>query len=212
MHQYIKLKTGIYFVLCILFLNAIAFGQVNFGIKAAINSSTTILEGKALPYLIGFNAGFISNIPLSSHFFISPQLLFSSKGNGQYDDNRFRLTYLSLPVQVGYKIIRQLDILLGPEFSYLLNAVVTDGAHSTSYKDGYRTIDLGLDASARFNINKKWGIDFSYVLGLRGISIPNQPYAILANGVVVQSGTIPISEKDNSKNQSFQLGVFFFID
>lgn len=86
--------------------------------------------------LYGFNAGGLLQLPLGRVIVLQPEVLFSQKGyhatgnNGLGDyDYRRSLNFLDIPLLVKINLSKELGIVAGPQYSYLL-------ATKTSFKSG----------------------------------------------------------------------------
>ncbi|MPR32082.1 porin family protein [Salmonirosea aquatica] len=90
--------------------------QVRLGVKAGANASNLHLDAVTFDPLVGYQAGLMADLGLSSHFSIQPSLVINSKGsstdldirdqNGQREDGTraiFRLIYAEIPVLFLYK-------------------------------------------------------------------------------------------------------------
>jgi hypothetical protein len=148
-----------------------------FGFKAGTNFSNVydtkgddfVADGK-----FGLVAGGFVSIPLGKHFGIQPEFLFSQKGfksRGKFLGTAYQTTrttdYLDIPVFFALKPINNLSILLGPQFSYLLQQKdeFTGGSLSGSQQkdftnDNFRKNTLSFIGGADANLN-------NFVLGLR---------------------------------------------
>lgn len=114
----------------------------------------------------------------------------------------YRINYLNLPVLVGYKITRHLQILLGMNLGILLNGKynLSDTTHSTTNQ--FQRIDPGLDAGMRYELGR-WGIDLSFLGSLIGIEKTNQTYynSNILGEVFSQTGSL--AESDKTKKSKF---------
>ncbi len=76
---------------------------------------------------LGFTGGAFLSVPIGKYIGIQPELLFSQRGyrgsgtmlTFRYDYTRTS-SYLDLPVLFSFKPVKVLNILAGPQFSYLL--------------------------------------------------------------------------------------------
>ena len=199
------------FCVCLANLSLNSTAQVTWGIKGGLNLSTSIYPGGPNNgYILAFNAGAYAKIKLGSRFSLLPELTYSLKGNPLFDSNIFLMEYISVPVLVEYKIVGKLAAIAGPECSYLINSFfkpAQPGFNPTSF---YRRIDFGYVLGLRYGFGKHLGVDFRWDRGVIGTFKPNQPiYITNGNGTWVYEGTATISNKDNPRNQTFQLGIFY---
>jgi len=190
-----------------------SYAQPGFALKAAANASTVFTPDHIDHYLAGYNGGLVCDFPVSHKFFISSGIFYSAKGN--YASAVFdRLCYFNLPLLAGYRMGNHLEILLGPEFGYLVSAKVKSSDNSSlDFIDECRRTELAFNGGLRYKINRKWAVDFSFVRGLTGFEKPEQTIYLLnpTNGMVQGTSSYHVSERENPKNQSLELGVLFFL-
>lgn len=116
--------------------------NLTFGIKAGINySNVWDEEGQDFQAdgKLGFAGGLFLGIPIGEFLGFQPELLISQKGfkgSGTlfftpYSFTR-TTTYLDVPLQLQFKPIRYVTILLGPQYSYLMNEKNTFTSGSTT--------------------------------------------------------------------------------
>lgn len=166
------------------------------GIKAGINYSNVYSEsgdGFVADGKVGFAGGVFVSIPLSQLIGVQPELMYSQKGfktEGTFFDGQITSSYLDLPVHLQIKPTKNISILAGPQFSYLL---------STKYElNGFSAIDEEDldDNNNRATLGLSVGVDFTI-----------QNFLISARG----SWDLSKVNKDNStsdinyKNQLFQI-------
>lgn len=180
------------FITVILFTNLSVFAQESYcgfswGVKSGINISNLITEGKLLyddkdisaryRYIGG---GFI-NYRFSRTFFLSGDVLFSSKGfkvavpleelNINLSNVRFRLNYLDIPVLANFYVYKGFALKIGLQPSYLLSARVKEKnlKHSVSVRRFFRKFDCSMPMGMSYDFD--WGliIDARYSLGASGI-------------------------------------------
>ncbi len=166
------------------------------GIKAGINYSNVYSEsgdGFVADGKLGFAGGVFVSIPLNQLIGVQPELMYSQKGfktEGTFFDGQITSSYLDLPVHLQIKPTKNISILAGPQFSYLL---------STKYElNGFSVIDEEDldDNNNRATLGISAGVDFTV-----------QNFLISARG----SWDLSKVNKDNStseinyKNQLFQI-------
>jgi hypothetical protein len=104
--------------------------RLQFGIKAGANFSNVFGtkgdEFKATGKF-GFATGTFVAIPIGKFMGIQPELLFSQKGfkgTSRILDNTYEFTrttsYIEMPLLFSYKPIKLLNLLAGPQYSYLV--------------------------------------------------------------------------------------------
>lgn len=141
-----------------------------FGVKAGMNFSNVWDEQgqdfQADPK-VGFAGGLFLGIPIGQYLGFQPELLVSQKGfkgsgsllGSAYSFSR-TTTYIDIPLQLQIKPTEFLTVLLGPQYSYLMNEknVYTYGANSTAQQDEFENDNirkniLGFVAGADILVN-----------------------------------------------------------
>lgn len=157
--------------------------DAKFGIKAGGNM---MMGGKfdvagtsyTSKYVPGFQAGFFLDLPLSSSLSFMPEVLYSQKGGkfegsveGTNGEIKSRIGYIDVPVLLGINATPQLQFVVGPQASLLVNQTTTtylNGSKvaSTSDKDNFRkaiaggVVGLGYKLNQNINLNARYNMDF----------------------------------------------------
>ena len=150
---------------------------LSFGLKAGANYSN-IYDSENQNFIadakFGFAAGAFVSIPLGRFIGIQPEVLFSQKGfksTGTYLGSTYELTrttdYLDVPLLLAVKPIKELTVLFGPQFSYLMKQKddFTGGNISASQQQ-----DFNNDKVRKNTFCLTGGLDFNLnnlVIGLR---------------------------------------------
>lgn len=105
--------------------------KVRFGVKAGLNYSNvydTEAEDFSADGKAGFAGGFFVSIPIGRILGIQPEILLSQRGfkaSGSFLTMPYELkrtsTYLDIPLLFSIRPTPFLSIVLGPQYSYLLN-------------------------------------------------------------------------------------------
>jgi len=153
--------------------------------------------------LYGFNGGVVIQLPLGKIIALQPEVLFSQKGyratgtglTGDYDYRRYN-NFLDIPLLLRINASKELGIVVGPQYSYLLATHTHFKSGATSYEQtvNYENNNItknifggviGLDINLNDNV---------YIYGRYTIDFKNN------NG----DGT---SSTPAYKNQVFQVGL-----
>lgn len=144
--------------------------KVMFGLKAGTNFSNVYDsndEAFNTDSKFGFVGGLFFSFPIGKYFGIQPEVLFSQKGfkatgvflGSPYDLSR-TTNFIDVPLLISIKPAPGLNILLGPQFSYLLRQTDTftysSGALTSQQVQEFKNADirkniLGLVAGADIN-------------------------------------------------------------
>jgi hypothetical protein len=150
---------------------------LSFGLKVGANYSN-VYDSESQNFVadakFGFAAGGFVSIPFGRYIGIQPEVLFSQKGfksSGTYLGSTYSMTrttnYIDVPLLFALKPIKEVTVLFGPQFSYLMKQKddFTDGNISSTQQqdfnnDNVRKNTFCLTGGLDFNMN-------NFVLGLR---------------------------------------------
>jgi len=161
--------------------------QMKFGIRAGANLMNM---GKfqfadkdyATDSKVGFQAGVYADLPLGSGFAFLPEVMFIQKGAklsetvaGNTADFDTKVSYIDVPVLIGYKATPELTVFAGPQVSFLLSqkstGLVNDNAQteSTDTKNFSKSlagaaVGLGYSITPNINVNARYMMDFQKAL------------------------------------------------
>jgi len=158
-------KIALFAVVALMAVSASA--QLKFGVKGGVNLANLTGDVSDTKMKIGFMVGGFANYAINDQLSVQPELMFSQAGC-KYEvlDETYKmnLNYIVLPVMVKYSF-GNINVQAGPQFGYLLSAE-DDG---TDIKDGMKSIDLGLNIGAGYQIMENLGVEARYNLGLTNI-------------------------------------------
>lgn len=165
----------LFFILFSFFFTVVSFGQINISVRAGGNIATTKSLIAFPKNRLGWYSGLIFKIPIQKKLFIQPELLFSSKGYKYVDlsDGKavaMRLSYLNIPILLGYKIDGKTKILGGAEVGYLIRAIngfndTNTEATTSSFPKKY---DFGIAIGLQYDIIQLLGFEVRYIYGIKG--------------------------------------------
>ena len=162
----------IVFALCILIRVPARTQGLHLGIKAGSNMSE--LTGKTFSDGLkgNFMAGAFAQINFTPTWGIQPEILFgqttsqtSSNFSDYYevgiDNHEVKLSYMSIPVLITYKLpIPILSLQLGPEFGTLLN---NNTSITSSGEKAFKSGNFSMDIGAQINLLMfTGGVRYSY--------------------------------------------------
>jgi hypothetical protein len=155
-------------------------GHVNLGIKGGINMYNVHNDNNTkYDQITGYYFGLLGHIHLSSQWAIQPELVYSKQG-AKYEDTKYNLDYINVPVLLQYMFDNGFRLQAGPQLGFLVSA---------DNKDDLNPIDFGVGIGVSYVVpSTGFGIDARYNLGLSNI---NKDDAV------------------KSTNRGLQLGVFY---
>lgn len=176
-----------------------SYSQIKFGLKSGINIATT-RDLIAFPRnRLGWHAGAVLTIPISTKFFLQPELIYSSKGDksnnqGSASSLAVRLNYVNLPLLIGYHFDKKTSIVLGPELGYLVAARLIIGNNNLNVmKQHPPRFDMGVGIGLYYKISKRIEPEIRYIYGFKTL------YSVDAAGNRYT--------ETNGANRVFQIGV-----
>src|ERR1700693_535004 len=151
-----NLKKCVFIALLFPVLCSAAFAQKNtdslndepmprIGFKGGLSIATIIKTNdnnfSSAP-VYGLNGGAVLQLPMGHVIAIQPELLFSQKGyratgtalvGGDYDYRRY-LNFLDVPILLRINASKDFGIVVGPQYSFLLNTHTTFKSGTSSYE------------------------------------------------------------------------------
>lgn len=158
--------------------------QMRFGIRAGanlMNMGKLSFAGQdySTDSKVGFQAGIYADLPMGGNFAFMPEINYAQKGAkfketivGVNNEIDRKVSYLDIPVLIGYKATPELTVFAGPQVSFLLaqkTIAKSDGnqigSDDTSTKDFSKSIaggavGLGYSITPNVNINARYSMDF----------------------------------------------------
>jgi hypothetical protein len=142
--------------------------QTSFGLKGGVNFANLKVSGDGVNMSfdsrVGINAGAFATFITKQNFQFQPELLISMEGAKSQGDE-IKLTYLNLPLMVGYNI-SGFTLETGPQFGALLSAKSND----VDVKDQMETLAVSWGVGAAYKLPGGFGIGARYNFGLSNIS------------------------------------------
>jgi outer membrane autotransporter protein len=179
--------------------------KITFGAKAGLNvSSASVDRGydTAISSLVGVHIGGFANFKLDEKFAVQPELLFSTQGFNEYDndggyiyDDKIKLTYINLPVSFQYTVASKFNVEAGPQVDFLLSGKAdgkyydpmfdeTQTQNNVDIKDSLKSVVFGFNIGAGYAITPKLTANVRYHLGLseaddlEGVKVKNRNFQV----------------------------------
>lgn len=179
--------------------------SLRFGVKAGINLSNVYDEENndfVADNKVGFAAGAFLTIPLGSVLGFQPEVMYSEKGfklqgsvlGNDYEYKRTN-TYIDIPLQLQIKASPMFSILVGPQFSYLIQT-------KNNFNDGDFTSEQEEDINGE---NYKKNI-FGFTVGA-DLNFDNFVISARGGWDISKTDSDGDSSDVNYKNQVLQLTV-----
>lgn len=156
---------------------AMAQSPVKFGLKVGGNfaNNTQSVSGNGLSLsasfssITSFYAGGFVTLPIGAKSAFQPELLVSSQG-AKMDEVKTNTLYLNIPLMFKYNVVAGLHAEAGPQVGYLLSAKAKYNGDSQDIKDGYKSLDFGLNVGAEYQFPIGLSLNARYNFGLANIS------------------------------------------
>lgn len=182
-----------------------ANSQIHFGVKGGVNFTKAEFKGHSLSFATRYHFGVLAQIDFTDKLYLQPELLFSQKGWGIPKENSNEegdmiLSYLNLPIFVGFKLNKDISLLTGPELGFKINE---KRKPAWDFSDIYGNFDFGLAFGINYQLNSHLGIDLRYVHGLK--KLINDRVA----SVDEEGNNLHVQEIKDGSNRVIQLGLFY---
>jgi Outer membrane protein beta-barrel domain len=169
------------------------------GLKLGTNVNKIEGESFSNKFTYGYSAGAFAEIKLAKKWMIQPEVLFNQVNTDTSDKfsqlykispstiTNIKLSYLSIPLLLNYKVSKIISVQAGPQYGILINQ------NDNLLENGRKAFKQG---------------DFSL---LGGVQVKLASIRIYGRYAVGLSNLNDIDNRDKWKNQSIQLGVGFAI-
>jgi len=145
--------------------------NAKFGLKGGLNFATfTDAEAQNRT---GFHLGGLVDISINKKFSIQPEFLYSTQGfTYTYSGSAMTLnmSYINIPVSAKIKTGDKFNLELGPQFGILLDADATSGSNKTDMMHLFKTLDIGINIGASYDLDKNSFLAFRYNMGVGGLA------------------------------------------
>ncbi|CAC9974126.1 PorT family protein [Flavobacterium sp. WLB] len=167
--------------------------EVKFGVKAGVNLTTLTGDIEEASSKVGFHVGGFAEIKLSDKFSIQPEVLYSTQGakeKGEFEFNgdvydvemNYKLAYINVPVLAKYYVAEKFSLEAGPQIGFLVSAkgkaTVLGNSEEDDIKDGFESIDFGVDFGAGYDFTENLSVGLRYNLGLANLAKDAEDYKI----------------------------------
>lgn len=182
-----------------MFISTTASSQLTYGGRLGLNLaniSGDFEEGDSPSTLTSFYLGGAVNYELSEKLFLAPELNFSVKGAAsKYEstltffgvttttkvDAKSTMSYLEIPINVGFKISDALSVKAGPYVGILMGAKQKGSSESTvngvttttdiddNSKEGLSSTDFGVNFGLGYAMASGFGVEARFSQGLANI-------------------------------------------
>jgi hypothetical protein len=182
-----------------MFISTVANSQMTYGGRLGLNLaniSGDYGDDEAPGMLTSFYLGGVMNYELSDKLFLAPELNFSIKGaHSNYEstftffgvttstkvDVKSSMSYLEIPINVGFKFSDALSLKAGPYVGILMGAKSKGTSESTvagvttstdiddDSKDGLSSTDFGINVGLAYAMESGFGVEARFSQGLSNI-------------------------------------------
>lgn len=159
------MKNGIITLVVFVFAIQTTYSQISWGIKGGLNFNSNgdityeledIFEGTSQSTNgMGYHVGLFFKTK-ATRFYIKPELVFTHT-ESEYENFKFSMDKIDLPINVGFKIFGPISIYAGPSLQYIIDSKLEDNSLIEIEKN--TTIGGNVGLAAQFG---KFGIDFRY--------------------------------------------------
>ncbi|MDR0823739.1 MAG: PorT family protein [Prevotella sp.] len=186
------IKTSLIAIALLMGVNASAQTPITFGIKAGVNLSNLTGDSDGTKAKIGFNAGVTVDFGIAQDVYLLTGLEYSLKGAKLSDEGetmKLGLSYIQLPIHVGYKLAvaegTNIVFHAGPYLGYLAGGNWSyDGASIGIFSDAGEAISkfkrfdfgVGLGVGAEFGkigVGLGWDFGLAKIMDEANVSVKN---------------------------------------
>ena len=166
--------------------------ESKFGVKGGINLSSLTGDIDASSK-VGFQVGAFAEFKISDKFAIQPEVLYSAQGakeKGEFEFNgdfyeaemNYKLAYINVPILAKYYVAEKFNLEAGPQIGFLVSAkgeaTVLGNSAEDDIKDGFESIDFGVNFGAGYDFTENLSAGIRYNLGLSNIAKDSDDYKI----------------------------------
>lgn len=146
-----------------------AQAQISFGGKAGVNFASLSGDGSENSEgVTKFHLGAVANFGITEFLSIQPEILYSSQGYKQADndDIRVNLDYLNIPIMADFILAEGFSLQGGPQIGININSELDFDGETADIED-VETLDIGVGIGAQYKLADN-GLFFQarYVTGL----------------------------------------------
>jgi outer membrane immunogenic protein len=161
--------------------------QMRFGIRAGANLMNmgkfeALNQSYSTDSKVGFQAGLYGDLPMGGGFAFLPEIMYIQKGakiketvNETTGEFNTKVSYLDIPLLIGYKATPELTVFAGPQVSFLLsqkstglvnNDPKTESTDTENFSKSLAggTVGLGYSLTPNINVNARYMMDFQKAL------------------------------------------------
>lgn len=190
------MKSKLIGLIAVLLVTQATMAQFHLGIKGGAN--ITKVDGKSFDeeFRYGYHLGGFAEIGLGSKFSLNPEVIFnqySTTLDSSYkaiyqnvissDQSKVKLSYLSIPLVLDYKLIGPIHLQAGPQFGILIDQ---DKNFLQNGGEAFKSGDFSVLGGAQIKLSKL-RITGRYIVGLNNIN--------------------DIDDQDKWKSQAIQLSL-----
>lgn len=120
----------------------------------------------------GFLIGGLLEVPVFNKVFLQPEYsILLAGGKVESSATRYRLTYLSIPLLLKYKVSSRIAIVAGPQVELLIKGKKTEGGSSFNITHDTEERNIGVVAGFEIRLSKYFYFNTRYVHGMNNVGI-----------------------------------------
>jgi hypothetical protein len=180
-----------------------ASGKLWFGPIVGVNYANVMgdFAGDS-DWKVGYHAGLLADIGITTDFVVEPTLLYSLKGVQSASESSVKLNLSYAEIQCNLKVkagyYRTVNFFAGPFVAFLVSAKATNGEDKLDVKDQFNGIDFGINGGAGYQMKNGLGVTVRYELGIANINgdLPGQTVVPVSNTANAMLSFIYLLRKD----------------
>jgi hypothetical protein len=173
-------------------INQLAAQSYSFGVNGGINVSTISSDDETIGPSIGYHIGIVASKELNTNWSLQPGLSLSLQGAKQTDGDEFKFSYyyINLPVYFKARLGKSISVVLGPQFSTLLNATRKNDDGKENITVLVTPIDISVCAGLSASLDESVQLQVNYNIGLLSTSALKEDKTKYYPNMVFQAGLV----------------------
>lgn len=135
------------------------------GAKGGVNFANIVGDDAEGDMRTSFHLGLVAELPFADKFFFGPEVLYSSQGTKDGDDE-LKLDYVQVPLMVRYYVTEGFNVEAGPQLGFLTKAEGNIEGEDGDVKDYFKDFEYGLNFGLGYKLFNGIFFQGRYNLGL----------------------------------------------
>jgi hypothetical protein len=196
-------------ILALILYTITGFSQViNYGISCGLGYNKLLTDNGSISdmnYKIGFQINAVISYSINNRLDLRFEPGFANRGaiiNQPRSDFKANMNYVTLPININYKICDKFSIFSGPEYALRLSAKLTTDNGTHSVKSLYnKNYDIGINLGLMYKIGNHYWLELKY----------NRSFISSVSYWVTKDRYEGSQNNINLRDQGFTVGLIYLI-